>query len=395
MNWNTLHDMKLKDARVLTRVDLNVPTEKGVVTDCTRIERIKPTIKYILKKGGTPVLIAHYGRPAGKEIPEMSLRFLVPKLEEVLGSSVTFTTLNNADKTIKLNGKKVILIENIRFEPGEQINDPGLAQRIADLGDLYCNDVFSAAHRAHASTLGVAYLLPSCAGLLMSSELDALEAALGDPERPLVAVVGGAKVSTKINLLENLIKKVDHLVIGGAMANTFIGALGHNVGKSLYEISMTATAKRILSNAKKSGCEIILPSDVIAAKHFEKNSKNISVNSNACPPDYMILDTGSKTVARISECLSKAKTVVWNGPLGAFEIKPFDRATNLTMQTVAELTKLGKITSVAGGGDTVAALKHAGVTGGFTYVSTAGGAFLEWMEGKELPGVAVLKRSPI
>ncbi|MDT1986689.1 MAG: phosphoglycerate kinase, partial [Planktomarina sp.] len=331
MNWNTLHDMKLKDARVLTRVDLNVPTEKGVVSDSTRIERIKPTIKYILKKGGTPVLIAHYGRPAGKEIPEMSLRFLVPKLEEVLGSSVTFTTLNNADKTIKLNWKKVILIENIRFEPGEQINDLGLAQRIADLGDLYCNDAFSAAHRAHASTVGVAYLLPSCAGLLMSSELDALEAALGDPERPLVAVVGGAKVSTKINLLENLIKKVDHLVIGGAMANTFIGALGHNVGKSLYEISMTATAKRILSNAKKSGCEIILPSDVIAAKHFEKNSKNISVNSNACPPDHMILDTGSKTVARISECLSKAKTVVWNGPLGAFEIKPFDRATNLTM----------------------------------------------------------------
>ena len=392
MSWNILEDMDLKGRRVLTRIDINVPMNRGVVSDRTRMDRVAPTVHHILKRGGTPILIAHYGRPNGKNIPEMSLRFLLFDLEKALGCSVTLTTLDKARDTIATCKNQVVLIENIRFEPGEEINDPALVQRLADLGDLYCNDAFSTAHRAHASTTGLAHIRPSCAGLLMASELNALQAALGAPKRPLVAVVGGAKVSTKIDLLENLITKVDHLIIGGAMANTFIAALGHNVGKSLCEHGMAATANRIMSRANNIGCEIILPSDVVVAEKFLKNSKNMTVDADACPPKYMILDAGNKTVARISQCLAKAKTVIWNGPLGAFELAPFDRATNITMRNVANLTKSGKITSVAGGGDTVAALNHAGVAEDFTYISTAGGAFLEWMEGKELPGVVALKK---
>ena len=392
MSWNSLNDMDLNGKRVLTRVDINVPFEDNAVSDRTRMDRIAPTVNYILKCGGTPVLIAHYGRPEGKNMPDMSLKSLVSDLEISLGNSVKLTSLEDAKKNIKIHKNQVVLIENIRFEPGEEVNDSALAHRLADLGDLYCNDAFSVAHRAHASTTGLAYLRPSCAGLLMASELHALQAALGDPQRPLVAVVGGAKVSTKLDLLENLISKVDHLIIGGAMANTFIAALGHNVGSSLCEHSMADTARRILYNAKNIGCEIILPLDVIVAEKFAKNAKNIMVRTSACPDEYMILDVGDKTITQISECLSEAKTVIWNGPLGAFELTPFDRATSITMQIVASLTKLGKITSVAGGGDTVAALNHAGVGEAFTYTSTAGGAFLEWMEGKELPGVAALTR---
>ena len=392
MSWNTLGDMDLNGKIVLTRVDINVPFEGNVVSDRTRMDRIAPTVNHILKYGGTPILIAHYGRPGGKNVPEMSLKSLLSDLEISLGHSVKLTSLKDAKENIKIHKNQVVLIENIRFEPGEEVNDIALAHRLANLGDFYCNDAFSTAHRAHASTTGLAHLLPSCAGLLMASELDALKAALGAPKRPLVAVIGGAKVSTKLDLLENLITKVDHLIIGGAMANTFIAALGHKVGASLCEHGMANTARRILDNAKKIGCEIILPSDVIVAKKFAKNAKNMMVNASNCPAGYMILDIGDKTIAKISECLSKAKTVIWNGPLGAFEITPFDRATSVTMQTVASLTKLGKITSVAGGGDTVAALNHAGVEDAFTYVSTAGGAFLEWMEGKELPGVAALTR---
>ena len=392
MSWNTLGDMDLNGKTVLTRVDINVPFEGNVVSDRTRMDRIAPTVNHILKYGGTPILIAHYGRPGGKNVPEMSLKSLLSDLEISLGHSVKLTSLKDAKENIKIHKNQVVLIENIRFEPGEEVNDTALAHRLANLGDFYCNDAFSTAHRAHASTTGLAHLLPSCAGLLMASELDALKAALGAPKRPLVAVVGGAKVSTKLDLLENLITKVDHLIIGGAMANTFIAALGHKVGASLCEHGMANTARRILDNAKKIGCEIILPSDVIVAKKFAKNAKNMMVNASNCPAGYMILDIGDKTIAKISECLSKAKTVIWNGPLGAFEITPFDRATSVTMQTVASLTKLGKITSVAGGGDTVAALNHAGVEDAFTYVSTAGGAFLEWMEGKELPGVAALTK---
>ena len=390
MSWNTLEDMDLKGRRVLTRIDINVPMNRGVVSDRTRMDRVAPTVHHILRHGGTPILIAHYGRPNGKDMPEMSLRLLLFDLEKALGCSVTLTTLDKARDTIATCKNQVVLIENIRFEPGEEINDPALVQRLANLGDLYCNDAFSTAHRAHASTTGLAYLRPSCAGLLMASELDALQAVLGAPKRPLVAVVGGAKVSTKLDLLENLITKVDYLIIGGAMANTFIAALGNSVGASLCEHSMADTALRILYNAKSIGCEIILPSDVIVAEKFAKNARNIMVNATDCPSGYMILDVGNNTITQISECLSKAKTVIWNGPLGAFELTPFDRGTTVTMQTVARLTKLGKITSVAGGGDTVAALNHAGVGGAFTYISTAGGAFLEWMEGKELPGVAAL-----
>ena len=392
MSWNILEDMDLKGRRVLTRIDINVPMNRGVVSDRTRMDRVAPTVHHILKRGGTPILIAHYGRPNGKTVPEMSLRLLLFDLEKALGCSVTLTTLDKARDTIATCKNQVVLIENIRFEPGEEINDPALVQRLADLGDLYCNDAFSTAHRAHASTTGLAHIRPSCAGLLMASELNALQAALGAPKRPLVAVVGGAKVSTKIDLLENLITKVEHLIIGGAMANTFIAALGHNVGKSLCEHEMASTANLIMSRANNIRCEIILPSDVVVAEKFLKNSKNMTVNASACPPKYMILDAGNKTVARISQCLAKAKTVIWNGPLGAFELVPFDRATNMTMRNVANLTKSGKITSVAGGGDTVAALNHAGVAEDFTYISTAGGAFLEWMEGKELPGVVALKK---
>lgn len=390
MSWNTLGDMDLNGKRVLTRVDINVPFEGNVVSDRTRMDRIAPTVNHILKYGGTPILIAHYGRPGGKNVPEMSLKSLLSDLEIALGHSVKLTSLEDAKGNIKTHPNQVILIENIRFEPGEEVNDTALAQRLADLGDFYCNDAFSTAHRAHASTTGLAYLRPSCAGLLMASELDALQAVLGAPKRPLVAVVGGAKVSTKLDLLENLITKVDYLIIGGAMANTFIAALGNSVGASLCEHSMADTALRILYNAESIGCEIILPSDVIVAEKFAKNARNIMVNATDCPSGYMILDVGNSTITQISECLSKAKTVIWNGPLGAFELTPFDRGTTVTMQTVARLTKLGKITSVAGGGDTVAALNHAGVGGAFTYISTAGGAFLEWMEGKELPGVAAL-----
>ena len=392
MSWNTLGDMDLNGKRVLTRVDINVPFEGNVVSDRTRMDRIAPTVNHILKYGGTPILIAHYGRPGGKNVPEMSLKSLLSDLEISLGHSVKLTSLKDAKENIKIHKNQVVLIENIRFEPGEEVNDTALAHRLANLGDFYCNDAFSTAHRAHASTTGLAHLLPSCAGLLMASELNALQAALGAPKRPLVAVVGGAKVSTKLDLLENLITKVDHLIIGGAMANTFIAALGHEVGASLCEHGMADTARRILYNAKNIGCEIILPSDVIVAEKFAKNAKNMMVNASNCPAEYMILDVGDKTITQISKCISNAKTVIWNGPLGAFELTPFDRGTSITMQTVAKLTKSDKIISVAGGGDTVAALNHAGVGEAFTYISTAGGAFLEWMEGKELPGVAALNR---
>ena len=392
MSWNTLGDMDLNGKRVLTRVDINVPFEGNVVSDRTRMDRIAPTVNHILKYGGTPILIAHYGRPGGKNVPEMSLKSLLSDLEISLGHSVKLTSLKDAKENIKIYKNQVVLIENIRFEPGEEVNDTALAHRLANLGDFYCNDAFSTAHRAHASTTGLAHLLPSCAGLLMASELNALRAALGTPKRPLVAVVGGAKVSTKLDLLENLITKVDHLIIGGAMANTFIAALGHEVGASLCEHGMADTARRILYNAKNIGCEIILPSDVIVAEKFARNAKNMMVNASNCPAEYMILDVGDKTITQISKCISNAKTVIWNGPLGAFELTPFDRGTSITMQTVAKLTKSDKIISVAGGGDTVAALNHAGVGEAFTYISTAGGAFLEWMEGKELPGVAALNR---
>ena len=390
MGWKILDEMNLMGKRVLTRVDINVPVENGLVSDTTRIDRIAPTVRHILQSGATPILIAHFGRPKGKPMPEMSLSVTLPTLESALGVPVKFTTLDKARETIAFSKNQVVLIENIRFEPGEEQNDAALAQRLADLGDIYYNDAFSTAHRAHVSTEALARLLPSCAGRLMAEELSALEAALGAPQRPVVAVVGGAKVSSKLGLLGNLVAKVDHLVIGGGMANTFLAALGHGVGKSLCEHDLADTARTILAMAQTSGCEIILPSDVVVAHSFAAHADHETVDASACPTDAIILDAGPATVARVGACFAQACTVIWNGPLGAFELEPFDRATNAAAQAAATLTRAGKLISVAGGGDTVAALNQAGVADDFTYISTAGGAFLEWMEGKELPGVAAL-----
>ena len=394
MSWKTLDDMDLKGARVLTRVDINVPVEAGRVTDATRIERIVPTVQDILAKGGKPILIAHFGRPKGKVVLDLSLRILRPALEAALGCSVRLIeTLDGAENlTAEAEAADVLLLENIRFYPGEEANDPDFAARLAALGDIFCNDAFSAAHRAHASTAGIAHLMPSCAGRLMQAELRALEAALSTPKRPVVAVVGGAKVSTKLDLLSNLVEKVDTLVIGGGMANTFLAAQGLSVGKSLCEHDMGKTARQIMTKAADQGCDIILPADIVVAREFSENAAHETLAVHLCPDDAMILDAGPQSVARVVQAFDGARTLIWNGPLGAFEIAPFDAATNAAARHAAKLTKAGKLISVAGGGDTVAALNRAGAADDFTYISTAGGAFLEWMEGKDLPGVAALKR---
>jgi phosphoglycerate kinase len=393
MSWKTLDDMDLAGKRVLVRVDINVPVDKGVVTDATRIERIVPTITDILDKGGKPMLIAHFGRPKGKVVPDMSLRVTVPALEQALGRKVRLIeTLDGAENlTEEARAADVLLLENIRFHPGEEGNDPDLAQRLAALGDVYCNDAFSAAHRAHASTTALAHLLPSCAGRLMQAELQALEAALGAPKRPVMAVVGGAKVSTKLDLLGNLVEKVDCLVIGGGMANTFLAAMGLDVGKSLCEHDMAPTAREIMLKAGAAGCEIMLPADVVVAREFAEGAAHEVTGAHACPAGAIILDAGPQAVARIIAAIDAAKTLIWNGPLGAFEIAPFDTATNAAAKHAADRSRAGQLISVAGGGDTVAALNKAGAAEDFTYISTAGGAFLEWMEGKDLPGVAALK----
>ena len=390
MGWKTLDDMELAGKRVLVRVDINVPVEDGHVTDSTRIDRIVPTVTDILTAGGTPILLAHFGRPKGKPVPEMSLRIVQPALESALGRAVHFIERPSRDAIDALPMDTVVLVENTRFTDMEEKNDPMMAKFLASLGDIYCNDAFSAAHRAHASTEGVAHLLPNCAGRLMAEELAALDAALGNPVRPVVAVVGGAKVSTKLDLLGNLVSKVDHLVIGGGMANTFLAAQGIDVGKSLCEHDLADTARAILQKAKAAGCEIILPRDIVVAREFKAGAASETLSPDACPADAMILDAGPATVAYIETVLSSAKTLIWNGPLGAFEIPPFNAATNAAAAAAATLTKAGKLTSVAGGGDTVAALNAAGAAADFTYISTAGGAFLEWMEGKDLPGVAAL-----
>ena len=394
MSWTTLDQMDLKGKRVLTRVDINVPMENGIVTDATRIERIVPTVKDILAGGGVPILLAHYGRPKGARVPEMSLQQLVPALESAFGCPVMFAADcigAGAEAAVgALQAGQVLLLENTRYHAEETANDPDFAASMAKLGDIYCNDAFSAAHRAHASTEGLARLLPSCAGRLMQQELSALEAALGTPKRPVVAIVGGANVSTKLELLGNLVEKVDHLVIGGGIANTLLAAQGIDVGKSLAEHEMTGTALEIITKAKAAGCEIVLPSDVVVAREFKAGAANDTVAADACPSDAMILDAGPATVARITGILDNARTLIWNGPLGAFEIEPFDMATNAAAAHAAKLSAKGALISVAGGGDTVAALNQAGAAEKFTYISTAGGAFLEWMEGKTLPGVAAL-----
>ncbi|MDE3237337.1 MAG: phosphoglycerate kinase [Paracoccaceae bacterium] len=396
MAWKTLDDMDLGGKVVLTRVDINVPVENGRVTDATRIEKIVPTVVDIIDRGGKPVLLAHFGRPKGQVVPEMSLRQVLPALKAALpGRKITFaedcigTPAKQAVSAMQRGD--IVLLENTRFHAGEEKNDAQLAASLAALGDVYVNDAFSAAHRAHASTTGIAHLLPACAGRLMEAELKALEAALGKPQRPVVAVVGGAKVSTKLDLLGNLVTKVNHLVIGGGMANTFLVAQGIEVGKSLAERDMAETAREILTKAKAAGCAIHLPVDVVVAREFKAHAPHETVAANACPADAMILDAGPKTVDEIARVFEASKTLIWNGPLGAFELEPFDAATNAAAAKAAELTKAGRLISVAGGGDTVAALNRAHAAEAFTYISTAGGAFLEWMEGKVLPGVAALE----
>ena len=391
MAWKTLDDMDLDGKRVLVRVDINVPMENGKVTDITRIARIAQTVYDIQDAGGKVILMAHYGRPKGKVVEEMSLIHIAPAVANELGVPITFADSDYRDAVKEMQNDEVLLLENLRFNPGEEANDMGFAKRLASLCDVYVNDAFSAAHRAHASTHAIATLRPSCAGRLMAQELSALEAALGTPKRPVVAVVGGAKVSTKLDLLGNLVGKVDHLIIGGGMANTFLAAQGINVGQSLCEHDLADTAREILSKAEAAGCEIILPRDIVVAREFKAGADSETVAPDACPADAMILDAGPATVAYIKEVLENAKTLIWNGPLGAFEIEPFNAATNAAAKVAAKLTNSGKLISVAGGGDTVAALNQADAADKFTYISTAGGAFLEWMEGKELPGIAALQ----
>ena len=390
MPWKTLDDVDVAGKVVLTRVDINVPMDGATVTDTTRIDKIVPTVRDILGKGGKVVLLAHFGRPKGRPVPEMSLSLVQPALEAALGRKVTFMERPSRAAIDALPGDAVVLVENTRFSPMEEANDPQMAAFLAGLGDVFCNDAFSAAHRAHASTEGVARLMPSCAGRLMEEELRALEAALGNPQRPVVAVVGGAKVSTKIELLANLVTRVDHLVIGGGMANTFLVAEGIEVGRSLAEREMAEMAREIHHLAQKAGCSIHLPIDIVVAREFKAGAASQVLDVRDCPPDAMILDAGPKTVAALEAVFAGARTLIWNGPLGAFEMEPFNAATNAAAQIAARLTRAGKLSSVAGGGDTVAALNAAGVAADFTFISTAGGAFLEWMEGKELPGVAAL-----
>jgi phosphoglycerate kinase len=381
--------------RVLVRVDLNVPMADGKVSDATRIERVAPTITELSGKGAKVILLAHFGRPKDGPDAALSLAPIAAATAEVIGRPVGFAADCIGEKAASavsaMKDGDVLLLENTRFYKAEEKNEPAFVEQLAANGDVFVNDAFSAAHRAHASTEGLAHKLPAYAGRTMQAELEALEKGLGNPVKPVVAIVGGAKVSSKIDLLMNLVKKVDALVIGGGMANTFLAARGTDVGKSLCEHDLAATAKQIMIEAASAGCAIILPSDGVIAREFKAGAANEVVAIDAVPADAMILDVGPKTVASINEWIDRASTLVWNGPLGAFEIEPFDKATVSAAQHAAARTKAGKLVSVAGGGDTVAALNHAGVADDFSYVSTAGGAFLEWMEGKELPGVEVLK----
>ena len=397
--FKTLDDLDLSGKRVLLRADLNVPVADGKVTDATRIERIIPTIREILKKDGKAILLSHFGRPKGKVDPEFSLHLVAGTVAELASQPVGFietdwVDVETARKAIDTApAGSILLLENTRFHPGEEKNDPELAQAMASLGDVYVNDAFSAAHRAHASTEGLAHLLPSAAGLAMQAELEALEAGLGNPRKPVIALVGGAKVSTKIDLLENLVTKVEALVIGGGMANTFLHALGFGVGRSLCEKDLAETASRIMEKAERSRCAIILPVDATVAWHFEAKAPHRHYGVDGIDHEGMILDVGPSSVERIKGAIDEAATLVWNGPLGAFELEPFDAGTVEVARHAAARTKAGKLVSIAGGGDTVAALAQAGVKDKFTYVSTAGGAFLEWMEGKPLPGVNALKKA--
>jgi phosphoglycerate kinase len=392
-----IQDAEVAGKRVLVRVDFNVPMKDGEVSDDTRLRAALKTINHLREARAKTILIAHFGRPKGQHVPEMSLGPVVPALSALIGEEVKFAADKAAVRPALegLQDGEVLLLENTRFAPGEEKNDPGFAQALASFADLYVNDAFSAAHRAHASTEGVTHHLPSYAGLAMQGEIDALVAALEAPERPVIALVGGAKVSTKIELLENLVKKVDILFVGGGMANTLLHAQGVEVGASLCEKDFADTAKAILAAAETAGCQLILPSDVVLAKEFAPNPETRVAPVSDVQADEMILDCGPATVTALAIAMDGAKTLIWNGPLGAFETPPFDTATVTAAKQAAALTKAGELIAVAGGGDTVAALNQAGVSADFTFVSTAGGAFLEWMEGKALPGVEVLKEQGV
>jgi phosphoglycerate kinase len=392
--FRTLDQVDVKGKRVLLRVDLNVPMENGRVTDATRLERVAPTITEISDKGGKVILLAHFGRPKGRD-PKESLQPVAKELSDIIKRPVAFADdciSETAEKAVAaMKDGDILCLENTRFHKEEEKNDPAFVAALAKLGDIYVNDAFSAAHRAHASTEGLGHQLPAYAGRTMQAELEALSKALEAPKKPVIAIIGGAKVSTKLDLLENLVSKVDALVIGGGMANTFLHAQGVPIGKSLAERDLADTARRILAAAEANNCAIILPVDAVVAFHFEANTPSHAYGLDAIPEDGMILDIGPQSIKRVQAAIDDAKTLVWNGPLGAFELHPFDKGTVAAARYAAERTKAGKLVSVAGGGDTVAALNQARAADDFTYVSTAGGAFLEWMEGKPLPGVEVLR----
>ena len=393
--FRTLDHVDVKGKRVLLRVDLNVPVENGVVTDATRIERAAPAITEIADKGAKVILLSHFGRPKGKRDPKYSLKPVAAEVAHVIKRPVKFVddcigeTAERAVAAMKPGD--IVCLENTRFYPGEEKNDPGFVDQLARLGDLWVNDAFSAAHRAHASTEGLGHKLPAYAGRTMQAEIEALEKALEKPQRPVAAIVGGAKISTKLDLLANLLEKVDALVIGGAMANTFLLALGKKVGKSLVEADLTGTAKEIMDKARHTHREVVLPVDAVVAEKLEAHVASRTTLVADVGSNDMILDIGPRTIEHVVSVLTRSHTLLWNGPFGAFEIEPFDNGTIEVAEAAAELTAAGKLVSVAGGGDTVAALNAAGAADRFTYVSTAGGAFLEWLEGKALPGVEVLR----
>jgi len=395
MSFRTIDGLDVRGKRVLVRADLNVPMADGVVTDTTRIERQAPTIRELAEKGARVIVLSHFDRPKGKAVPSMSLRPVAGPLAEHVGRAVAFAgdTIGEGAKAAiaALKDGEVLLLENTRFHAEEEKNDEAFSRALAALGDLYVNDAFSSAHRAHASTEGVARHLPNAAGRCMQAELEHLEKALAHPDRPLMAVVGGAKVSSKIDLLQNLVAKVETLVIGGAMANTFLAAEGKSVGKSLFEPDLLETARAVIRMARDGGATILLPVDVVVAKEFKPGAAHRIVPADRIGADEMALDVGPASIAAFTAALAGTRTLVWNGPFGAFETPPFDAGTVAAARAVAAATRAGNLLSVAGGGDTVAALAHSGVENDFSYVSTAGGAFLEWLEGKELPGVEALK----
>ncbi|PCI56896.1 MAG: phosphoglycerate kinase [Alphaproteobacteria bacterium] len=396
MDFQTITEIDVKDKTILLRVDLNVPRQNNTVSDTTRIERLLPTITYLREQGAKILILSHFGRPEGEQNPEMSLAFLTPILEKCWDCSVQFSPdcIGDVAQDIANSAKSgdVILLENLRFHKGERANDSDFAKSLAALGDIYVNDAFSASHRAHASTTGITQYLPSAAGLLMQEELTALGKSLNTPQTPVLAVAGGSKISTKINLLKNLSKQVDYLVLGGGMANTFLYAQGNSMGRSLCEKDMADTARDIMYAAARVGCEIILPRDVVTVKELKENATYDIVDVNNIADDQMAIDIGPKSIAYISEKIKGSKTVIWNGPMGVFEIKPFDNGTNEIAKIVATQTVEKKCVSIAGGGDTIAALENAGTTADFSYISTAGGAFLEWLEGKGLPGILALSK---